>query len=112
MFSNNKSQEIFLNIFPQFKYYQRLKKINDLDQKMKDRYDVILILAILIIDHSKDYEYFCYKHKVSKNIKKRFINIFKNFEYLKSKKFYSKDNIKKQIYFTNKEYVKDLIFFS
>jgi poly(A) polymerase len=79
---------------------------------MKDRYDVILILAILIIDHSKDYEYFCYKHKVSKNIKNRFINIFKNFEYLKSKKFYSKDNIKKQIYFTNKEYVKDLILFS
>ena len=112
LFSNSKSQEIFLNIFPQFKYYQRLKKINDFDQKMKDRYDVILILAILIIDHSKDYEYFCYKHKVSKNIKNRFINIFKNFEYLKSKKFYSKNNIKKQIYFTNKYYVKDLILFS
>ena len=49
-----------------------------------------LILALLIIDQSNNYEYFCYKYKVSNNIKNRFKNISKNFENLKSKKFYSR----------------------
>jgi len=69
LFSDNISKEIILNIFPQFKYYERLKIINSLDQKLKDKYDNYLILALLIVDQSNNYEYFCHKYNTSNNIK-------------------------------------------
>ena len=112
LFLDNISKEIILNIFPQFKYIERLKTFSLLDQKLGDRYDNDLILALLIVDQSNNYEYFCHKYKTSNSIKKRFKNISDNFENLKSKKFYSEGNIKKLIYLYNKDYVKDLLLFS
>ena len=112
LFSDSTSKDIFLNIFPQFEYYERLKIINNLDLKIRDKYDNYLILAALILDRTKNYEYFCHKYKTSNNIKNRFKNISINFESLKEKKFYSEENIKKLIYLSNKNYVKDLLFFS
>ena len=112
LFSHDPSREIILNIFPQFNYYERLKIISSLNQKLKDKYDDHLILAILILDQTNNYEYFCHKYKTSNSIKNRFKNISINFENLKSKKFYSETNIKKLIYLTNKDYVRDLLLFS
>lgn len=112
LFDNNRSKEIILNIFPELKYYERLNKINNLDQKLKDKYDNHLILELLIIDQSNNYEYFCYKYKTSNDIKNRFKNISKNFANLQSKKFYSEENIKKLIYLISKENVRDLLLFS
>ena len=112
LFSNKISREIVLNIFPQLQYYERLKIINNLDEKIKNEYQDYLILALLIVDQSNNYEYFCHKYKTSNSIKNKFKNISTNFENLKSKKFYLKDNIKKLIYKTSKEDVKDLLLFS
>ena len=112
LFLNKTSKEIILNIFPQLKYYERLKKINVLNKKFKSKYDINLILALLILDESNDYEYFCHKYKISNVVKYRFKNISTNFEKLKNKKFYSKENIKKLIYLSNKNFVKDLLLFS
>ncbi len=112
LFFNNESKEIFLNIFPQIKYYPRLKNLNNLNKKIKEKYDKYLILALLIIDESNNYEYFCHKYKTSNNIKNRFQNISKNFENMKSKNFYSEVNIKKLIYFLGKDDVRDLLLFS
>ena len=112
LFNNNQSKEIILNIFPELKYYERLNKINSLDKKLKDKYDNYLTLALLVIDQSNNFEYFCHKYKTSNNIENRFKNISKNFENLKNKKFYSEENIKKSIYFTSKNEVKDLLLFS
>jgi len=112
LFSHNTSKEIILNIFPQFKYYERLKIINSLNTKLRDKYDNYLILALLIIDQSNNYEYFCHKYKTPNSIKNRFKNISINFENLKSKEFYTEENIKKLIYLSNKDYVRDLLLFS
>jgi len=112
LFSYQLSKEIILNIFPQFKYYERLKIINNLNKKLRDKYDNHLILAALILDQTNNYEYFCHKYKTSNSIKNRFKNISINFENLKNKKFYSEENIKKLIYFSNKDYVRDLLLFS
>ena len=112
LFSQNTPKEIILNIFPQFKYYERLKIINILDQKLRDKYDNYLILALLIVDQSNNYEYFCHKYKTSNSIKNRFKNISANFENIKSEKFYSEENIKKLIYLLNRDYVRDLLLFS
>ena len=111
LFSNDQCKEIFNNIFPQFKYYERLNKFKKLNDKLKIKYDKYLILALLIIDQTNDHEYFCHKYKTSNSIKKRFKNISDNFENLKDKKFYSKENIKKLIYFSGKNEVMDLLLF-
>ena len=112
LFSNRISNEIIVNIFPQLKYSERLKIFETLNHKLKLKYDNNLILALLILDESNDYEYFCHKYKTSNVIKSRFKNISENFESLKNKKFYTEENIKKLIYFSNKNYVKDLMLFS
>ncbi len=112
LFLDSSSKEIIQNIFPQFKYYERLKTISGLDKKLKDKYDNCLILALLILDKSNDHEYFCHKYKISNKIKNRLKNISINFDSLKSKKFYMKENIRKMIYLSNKDYVKDLLLFS
>ena len=49
---------------------------------------------------------------MSNNIKNRFRNISLNFDNLKKKKFFTEENIKKLIYLSNKEYVRDLLLFS
>ncbi len=112
LFSQNISKEIIQNIFPQFKYYERLKKISSLNQKLRVKYDHCLILASLVVDQSNDYEYFCHKYKTSNNIKNRLGNISINIENMKSEKFYSKENIKKLIYLSSREHVNDLLLFS
>jgi len=112
LFSHSTSREIIQNIFPQFKYYERLEIISKLSQKLSDKYDNYLILALLIVDESNNYEYFCHKYKMSNSIKNRLKNISINFEKLKSKKFYSEENIKKLIYLSSKDYVRDLLLFS
>jgi len=83
-----------------------------LDKKLKDKYDNHLILALLVIDQSDDYEYFCHKYKTSNSIENIFKNISRNFENLKSKKFFSEENIKKLIYLSSKDDVRNLLLFS
>ena len=112
LFSNKNSNEIILNIFPQLKYDERLKIFNALNQKLKSKYDANLILALLLLDGSNDYEYFCHKYRTSNAIKSRFKNISVNFENIKNKKFYTEANVKKLIYLSNKNYVGDLLLFS
>lgn len=112
LFTDNSSKEILLNIFPQFKYYERFKIINSFSSNLRKNYDTDLILSLLILDETKDYEYFCHKYSTSNSIKNKFKNISTNFEIIKNKKFYSKENIKKLIYLLNKNYVKDLLLFS
>ena len=112
LFERKTSREIILNIFPQFKFYDRLKIIHNLNKKLRNQFNNYLILASLIIDQSNNYEYFCHKYKTSNIVKNRFKNISKNFEDLKNKKFYSEENIKKQIYLSSKDDVLDLLLFS
>ncbi len=112
LFDNNQSKEIILNIFPELKYYERLNKISNLTPKLKNKYDKHLILASLVVDRSNNYEYFCHKYKTSNSVEKKFKNISKNFENIQNKKFYLKENIKKLIYLSGKEDVRDLLLFS
>ena len=109
IFTYSESKEIILNIFPQFKYIDRL---NNLDNALLDSFDTCLILALLIIDKSDNYEYFCHKYKTSNIIRNRLKNISEKFEDFKNIKFFSEQNIKKLIYFSSRNVVKDLLLFS
>ena len=112
LFSQKNSKEIILSIFPQFKYFERLIAFNALQNNIKNSFDTSLILALLIVDKSNNYEYFCHKYKTSNIIKNKLNNISKNFEYIKNKNFFLKENIKKQIYILGKDNVIDLLLFS
>jgi poly(A) polymerase len=112
IFLNDDSKECILNIFPQFKFYKRLKTFKNLDSKLKLEYDFNIILAILIVDHSDNYEFFCFKYKVSNDIKSRLKIISNYYESLKNNSFFSDVNIKKLIYFLGKRTVKDFLLFS
>ena len=112
LFKNIESKEIFINIFPQFKFYERLENFSNSNEKLIQCYDHQLILALLLVDQTDNYEFFCYKYKTSKNIKDRFKNISKNFEKLNFKDFYSEENIKKLVYFNNKSSVIDILLFA
>ena len=112
LFSQKNSKEIILSIFPQFKYFERLIAFNALQNNIKNSFDTSLILALLIVDKSNNYEYFCHKYKTSNIIKNKLNNISKNFEYIKNKNFFLKENIKKQIYILGKNNVIDLLLFS
>ncbi len=112
LFLKNQSKDIILSIFPLFKYYERLEIINGLTQELRNMYDYFLVLALLIMDKSNDYEYFCHKYKISNKIKNRFKYIAKNYENVKSKNFFSEENIKKEIYLSSKNNVIDLLLFS
>ena len=112
LFLNSQSKEIILDIFPQFKFNDRLKNFGALNQKLKNRYDYKLILALLDIDQTDNYEFFCYKYKVSNNIKEKFLKISKNFSNLKNEDFFSEKNIRKLIYFEGKDAASDVLLFS
>jgi len=112
LFLNKNSREIILNVFPQLKYYERLKINNSLDNRIRNKYDECLILALLLIDKSNDYEYFCHKYRVSNNTKMRLKNIFKNYQNFDDKNFYLEENFKKIIYQTSKNEALDLLLFS
>ena len=112
IFSFSELRDITLNIFPQFKHLERLKNIHNLEEELLSRFDSCLILALLTVDKSDNYEYFCHKYKTSNNIKNRLKNISENFDNLQDIKFYSEKNIKKIIYLSSKIYVRDLLVFS
>ena len=112
LFLNAQSKEIILNIFPQFKFHERLKIFNKLNKQFKDLYNFEIILALMIVDGTDNHEFFSYKYKISNNLKDKFKNFSKYYENLKNKKFYSKENIKKLIYLTNRNDVKDILIFS
>ena len=66
-------------------------------------------MALLIIDDSTVFEYFCHKYKTSNKIKKRLKVISKNYEIFKNKKFYNKDFLKRLVYSLSKDNVVDLL---
>ncbi len=48
LFKNNQSKEIILNIFPEFKYPERLDKISNLDQNLREKYDNFFDFSIAL----------------------------------------------------------------
>ena len=79
LFNNHQSKEVILNIFPQIKHYDRLKTLSSFNQKVRNQYDSDIILSLLIVDQSENYEYFCYKYKTSNNIKEKISKHFKKY---------------------------------
>ena len=109
---NQEFHEIFKIIFPEFKYLERLKEIknNNLYKKFL-KSDKNLLLALLLIDETDNHIYFTHKYKTSNLLKER-LNFFYLyfFQAKKNKNFFLKD-LKKNIFYHNKDQIKSLAKF-
>ncbi len=104
LLENEEIKNIFLLIFPEFKYLKRLEKYIFLQNPE-------LIFSILLVDEKDNVEYFCHRYKISNKLKKNITFIADNYiKFKKEKKFFKKD-LKKNIYNYGKENITLLIKF-
>lgn len=104
LLKNEEIKNIFLLIFPEFKYLERLKKYIFLQ-------DPELIFSILLVDEKDNYQYFCHKYNVSNKLKNYLSFIAKNYIQFKEEKNFLKKELKKNIYNYGKKNIKSLIKF-
>jgi len=99
-------KEIFLLIFPEFLYLDRLNRLNQICTHSQINKDVLL--ATLLIDEKDNQDYFSHKYNVSNNIKENLSLFAKNLKLLKNdNEFFDKD-LEKNIYLYNKDYLINL----
>ncbi len=110
--NNNELKDIFSLIFPEFKYLERLNKLETIINQ--STFDKNTLLAVLLIDESNNHEYFSHKYNVSNELKETLNLLSKNFiNAQKNKEFFLK-NLKKKIYFLGKKHLitLNLLFFT
>ena len=100
---NKNLKDIFLLIFPELKNLERLSKLEAIMNKSNIGREILL--AVLLIDETNNYEYFSHKYNVSNDLKENLKLINENFiDVQKNKKFFQKD-LKKNIYFFGKKHL-------
>jgi poly(A) polymerase len=111
LLENKEIQNIFLLIFPEFKYLERLNKLLYLSKNRKISQNHALIYSILLVDTKDNYEYFCHKYKVSNQLKKDLAYIANNYVRFKGEKNFFKKDLKRNIYYLKKENIELLLIF-
>ncbi|MDC0472627.1 CCA tRNA nucleotidyltransferase [Pelagibacteraceae bacterium] len=104
-------QNIFFLIFPEFKYFSRLEKLEEISKLIEINEEIIL--GTMLIDKTDNNEYFCHKYKVSNNLKENLDFLKNSVEKANADKNFFKKNLKKNIYFFGKKKLKKIntIFF-
>jgi len=108
---NKDIKNIFLIIFPEFKYLDRIKNFYLLINLNIAPQTPESIFAILLIDEKDNFEYFCHKYKVSNQLKKELSFIANNYLKFKEEKNFFKKDLKKNVYKLKKKNMKKLIVF-
>jgi len=111
LFNNQDSCLILSAIFPQLKYYSRLKKQNVISKTVLSKIDSVLILSIMLIDNSDSTEFFLYKFKLSNKIKDRIHSLYKNYKKIKLKELLNEKQLIKFSYFYSTQEIIDLLIF-
>ncbi len=88
--------EIFLLIFPELKYLNRLKNFSLIRNYIEN--SEILLLSILLIDLKDNHEYFCHKYKVPNKTRDNLKLLGSKFKELQTDKEFFKKNLKNNAY--------------
>tara|TARA_B100000965_G_scaffold31090_1_gene23069 strand:- start:3313 stop:4569 length:1257 start_codon:yes stop_codon:yes gene_type:complete len=97
-------KDIFSLIFPEFRYLERLAKLNLINRNQS--FSNELLLAVLLIDDTNNHEYFSHKYNVSNELRESLNLLAKNYKIIKEKKFFFKKDLKKNIYFFGKKHLR------
>ena len=108
---NKEIKNIFLIIFPEFKYLNRLEKFLYLLKANILTQTANIIFSILLVDEKDNYEYFCHKYKTSNKLKKDLSFIASNYVKFKEERNYLKQDLKKNVYKLGKDNIKKLLGF-
>tara|TARA_B100000780_G_scaffold271815_1_gene233129 strand:- start:116 stop:1411 length:1296 start_codon:yes stop_codon:yes gene_type:complete len=108
---NKDIKNIFLVIFPEFKYLGRIEDLYYLISTSNTPQTPEIIFSILLIDEKDNFEYFCHKYKVSNKLKKDLSFFASNYVKFKEEKNYLKKDLKKNVYKLGKKNIKNLTSF-
>ena len=111
LLENKEIKSIFLIVFTEFTYLDRLEKFLLLIKKNILFKFPEIIFSILLVDKKDNYQYFCHKYKVSNKLKKELGFIAKNYIKFIEEKNYLKKDLKKNIYSLGKTNIKNLLSF-
>ena len=112
LFKNQFTCFVILSMFPQFKYHDRLKNLDKVSQKIRNKLDKALVLSILLVDNLDNSDFFLYKYNLSKKIKKRILFIQENFRKKIFNESIDKKTILKMNYLNGIQATTDLLIFS
>ena len=98
---DNNLQSIFLLIFPEIKYLNRIKYWANNEDVFN--LDIANKLAILTLDDTDNYEYFCHKYKTSKAMTNKFAFLANCYKDYKRDKQFFEQNLKKICIFMAKK---------
>ena len=88
--------EIFLLVFPEFKYLNRFKNFSLIRNHIEN--SEILLMSILLIDLRDNHEYFCHKYKLSNKTRDNLKLLGSKFKELLTDKEFFKKNLKNNAY--------------
>ena len=111
LFEDEFCRFIILSILPQLRNYNRIKILNKISYKIKKQIDKILLLSILIVDETDNCNFFLYKYQLSNENKKRILFIKNSFKNYSKQYLYSKKNLLKLTYLSDKLSVIELLIF-
>ena len=111
LFEDEFCRFIILSILPQLHNYNRIKILNKISYKIKKQIDKILLLSILIVDETDNCNFFLYKYQLSNEDKKRILFIKNSFKNYSKQYLYSKKNLLKLTYLSDKSSVIELLIF-
>ncbi len=96
-------REIFLMIFPEFLYLNRLERLKKIYQYSEVNIDILL--AVMLIDEKENHEYFIHKYNASNKTKETLEKFNKNLIKLKNDKEFFEKNLIKNAYFNGKNHL-------
>ena len=111
LFEDEFCRFIILSILPQLRNYNRIKILNKISYKIKKQIDKTLLLSILIVDETDNCNFFLYKYQLSNEDKKRILFIKNSFKNYSKQYLYSKKNLLKLTYLSDKLSVIELLIF-
>ncbi len=96
-------REIFLMIFPEFLYLNRLERLKKIYQYSQVNVDILL--AVMLIDEKENHDYFIHKYNASNKTKETLERFNKNLLELENDKEFFEKSLLKNVYLNGKNHL-------